>query len=176
PPPRLPALARQRRSRQRTARESTLRGASRARLLPQAQSKLAPLLVVDRARRLGQQALTALSFRKRDHIADRLGARHQRHDAVEPERDSAVRRRTEPQVVQQEAELRARLVLGNAERAEHLLLDVGAMDADRSAADLPAVEHYVVALGERACGVRRQQVLGPVLWRGTRMVQRALAA
>ena len=69
---------------------------------------------------------------------------------VEAERDAAVRRRAVGQRVEQEAELLA-LVLGtDPERREHLRLHVGLVDAHRAAADLPAVQHDVVGLGDRA--------------------------
>ena len=56
---------------------------------------------------LRQQVLRALGLREGDHVADRLGAGHQRDEAVEAERDAAVRRRAVLQRVEQEAELRA---------------------------------------------------------------------
>ena len=39
-------------------------------------------------------------FGKRDHVPDRRGARRERADPVEPERDPAVRRRAEPEGVE----------------------------------------------------------------------------
>ena len=59
----------------------------------------------------------------------------------------------------------SRLLLGDAERGEHLLLDLGAVDTDRPAADLRAVEHDVVrARAQRArvvegAGRRRERVM-----------------
>ena len=53
------------------------------------------------------RSLRALRLRERDHVADRLGAGHQHDDAVEAERDAAVRRRAVLERVEQEAELRA---------------------------------------------------------------------
>ena len=47
--------------------------------------QLAQLLLVDRARRLRQQALGPLRLRERDHVTDRLRAGHHRDDAVEAE-------------------------------------------------------------------------------------------
>ena len=49
----------------------------------------------------------------------------------------------------------------------------GLVDAHRAAADLPAVQHDVVGLGERVRRVGREQVLVAVLRRGERMVARA---
>ena len=56
-------------------------------------------------------------FGKGDHVADRLGARHQRDDAVEAEGDAAVRRRAVLQRVEQEAELLPRFLGPDVERA-----------------------------------------------------------
>ena len=68
-----------------------------------------------------------------------------RHDPVDPERDATVRRRAVLERVEQEAEAPLRLLRADAERVEDLLLDLGGVDTDRAAADLDAVEHYVVA-------------------------------
>src|SRR5688572_28255575 len=97
-------------------------GASGGRLLPKSQAELAQLLFIDRAGRLHQQVLRTLGLREGDDIADRLGPGHQRHQAVQAEGDAAVRRRAELQVVEQEAELGARLLLRNAQRLEYFRL------------------------------------------------------
>src|SRR6185312_3815361 len=55
--------------------------------------------------------------------------------------------------VEEEAEALARLFLPDAEGVEDLLLDVGAVDADRAAAYLPAVPHRVVGPASPASGV-----------------------
>src|SRR5512134_151834 len=105
----------------REAHGSILGGAARIDLwwLFQAQAELAQLLLVHRARRLGQQALPALRLRKRDHVANRLRARHQRDDPVQAERDPAVRRCAVLQVVEQKTELRTRFGFRDAERGEY---------------------------------------------------------
>ena len=70
-----------------------------------------------------------------------------------PERDAAVRRRAVAQRLEQEAEARLGLLVGDAERVEHLLLDVRVVDTDRAAADLRAVEHDVVAAAAQRAGI-----------------------
>src|SRR5689334_12906610 len=72
--------------------------------LPQTDVKFTQLALVHRAWRVREQALGPLRLGKRDHVANRFRARHQSHDAVEPEGDTAVRRRAVLQRVQQEAE------------------------------------------------------------------------
>src|SRR6185503_2436372 len=94
----------------------------RRRRLPQPTVQLAQLPLIDGARRLGQQTLCALRFRERDHIANRIGTGHHRDDAVEPERDPAMRRRAVLKRIKQEAELRARFLGAQLERAEDLAL------------------------------------------------------
>jgi hypothetical protein len=103
--------------------------------------------------RVGQQALRALRLREGDDVADRLGAGHQRDDAVQAEGDAAVRRRAVLQRVEQEAELDLRSSSSDLQRAEHLALHLLAVDPHRAAADLPAVEHHVVGLGDAAARV-----------------------
>ena len=121
-------------------------------------------------RRLRQQALGALGLGEGDHVADRLGTGHQRHDAVQAEGQAAVRRRAVLQRVEQEAELELRFLGRDLEGIEHLLLHVGAMDTDRAAPHLPAIEHHVVTLGDALVRVGHHPVLMPVLGRGERVV------
>jgi hypothetical protein len=83
--------------------------------------QLAQLLLVHRRRRLGQQALGALGLGEGDHVADRLGAGHQRDDAVQAEGQAAVRRRAVLQRVEQEAELGLRFFGRDLERVNTLL-------------------------------------------------------
>ena len=137
--------------------------------------QLAQLLLVDRARRVGEQVLRALRLREGDHVAQRLGAGHQHHEAVEADGDAAVRRRAVLQRVEQEAELGARFLGVDLERAEHLALHVLAVDPHRAAAELEAVQDDVVGLGDAAPGVGLEPVLVAVLRARERMVHRAPA-
>ena len=141
----------------------------------QADVQLAQLLLVDRARRVGEQVLRALRLREGDHVAERLGAGHQHHEAVEADRDAAVRRRAVLQRVEQEAELGARFLGVDLERAEHLALHVLAVDPHRAAAELEAVQHDVVGLGDAAPGIGLEPVLVAVLRARERMVHGAPA-
>ncbi|OIQ79435.1 hypothetical protein GALL_388340 [mine drainage metagenome] len=81
-----------------------------------------------------------------------------------------MRRRAVLQRIEQEAELGTRLVGADAQRAEHLALHLGAVDAHRAAADFPAVEHHVVGLGQAAPRVAAQVVDVLVLRRGERVM------
>ena len=78
--------------------------------------------------------------------------------------------------VEQEAESLARFGGGDAEDAEHPLLQLGVVDTDRAAGELDAVEHDVV--GERArrrrIAVEQRQVLGVRM--GERVMHGAEAA
>src|SRR5205814_9885274 len=62
----------------------------------------------------------------------------------EAEGDAAVRRSAVAEGFEQESESRLRILVADAEGAEHSRLQVGTIDADRSAAELESVEHDVV--------------------------------
>ena len=134
-----------------------------ARLRRAPRHALRQLRVRDRRRRTGHQALRGGGLGERDDVADRFGAGHQRGDAVDAEGDAAVRRRAVLQRVEQEAELGFGLFRADAEQLEHRALHVRAMDADRTAADLVAVEHHVVAARHR--GLRIGAQVGDVVHR-----------
>ena len=68
--------------------ESGLSTSHRLRI-PQPDVQLAQLLLVDRARRVREQALRALGLREGDHVADAFGAGHHRDDAVQAEGQAA---------------------------------------------------------------------------------------
>src|SRR5207247_5096025 len=119
--------------------------------------------------------LPALCLREGDHGADLLDPGHQRDQAIETERDSAVRWRAIGERVEKKAEFPA-LILGRyLERAEDLGLHLLAVNAHRSAADLPTIQHDVVGLGERSAWVGLEELLVTVLGCGERMVARAPA-
>ena len=71
-----------------------------------------------RGRRAGQQALRRGGFRERDHVTDRFFPGHQRGDAVQPERDAAMRRAAVAQGFEQEPEFLARLLFADTQQAE----------------------------------------------------------
>src|SRR5262245_41800473 len=100
----------------------TAGAASRRLRIAQPDVQLAQLRLVDPARCSGQQVLRALRLRECDHVANRIRLGHHRDDAVEPERDAAMRRRAVLQRIEQEAELGLRLLGADLQRAEHLAL------------------------------------------------------
>ena len=137
--------------------------------------QFAQLLLVHRAGRIGHQALRALGLGEGDHVADGFGAGHQRDQAIQPERQAAMRWRAVLQGVEQEAEFLLRFFLADVERVEHLGLHFLLVDTHRAAADFPAVEHHVVGLGHCGTGVAGEQVFVAVLRCGEGMVQRGPA-
>src|SRR5262252_8315400 len=80
-------------------------------------------------------------------------------------RGSAVAKR-----VEEEAELRARLLVRDAERAEHLGLHLRIVEADRSSADLDAVEDEIVAVAEDLARIGVQEVHALVVGARERVV------
>src|SRR4051812_31236385 len=108
-------------------------------LLLSAQTELAQLDLVDRRRGAREEVGAARRLRVGDDLADRVVAAQHGRDPVEAEGDPAQRRRPVLERLEQEAEARAGLVSVDPDRVEDLLLDVGAVDTDRPAAELPAV-------------------------------------
>src|SRR2546426_10272687 len=96
--------------------------------LAQADVQLAQLLLVHRRRSVREQILRALRLGKSDDVADRLGTGHHGDDAVQPEGDSAVRRRAVLQSFEQKPELVLRFIRPDRQRAEHLRLYFLAVD------------------------------------------------
>ena len=89
----------------------------------------------------------------------KLSAPGQEHrQAVHPNRDPPVRRRAEAERVEEEAELRPRLLVRDPERAEDLRLHRGVVEADRPAADLEPVQDQVVPVAEDLARVRLEQL------------------
>ena len=69
-----------------------------------------------------------------------------------------MRRRAVLQGLQEEAELLGRLLRGQPEQFEDLGLHVAAVDADRAAAQLGAIDHEIVRLGQHGAGIAVQPV------------------
>ena len=63
--------------------------------LAQFDVQITQLRLVHHARCFGEQARSLLGFGEGNHIADRLGAGHERADTVDTEGDATVRRRAE---------------------------------------------------------------------------------
>ena len=125
--------------------------------------QLAQLLFVNRRRRLCQQTLGALRLGKSDHIADRFGTGHQGDDAVQPERETAVRWRPILQGIEQKAEFFLRFLGRDFQGVKDFLLHVGAVNTNRTPAHLPAIEHQVVALRDALLGAVTIQSSWPTL-------------
>ena len=69
------------------------------------QVQLVELLLVYQAWSVCQQALSSLSFRKRDHVAYVVCSRQQHDKPVKPERQTAMRRCAVFQCLQEETKL-----------------------------------------------------------------------
>src|SRR5439155_66149 len=80
------------------------------------------LLWVHRRGGVGHQALGLLRFGEGDHVADGVGPTQQHNQAVQAERDAAVRRGAVLQRVQQKAEFGLRFVLADPKQIEELAL------------------------------------------------------
>src|SRR5439155_619702 len=77
-----------------------------------------------------------------------------RDEALDPHREAAVRRCPHRERLEQVAELRARLVVGHADRPEDALLHLHVMDPDRAGAELPPVPDEVVMVALHLGGMR----------------------
>ncbi len=78
-----------------------------------------------------------LRLRKRDHFADVLLAREDRHEPVDADREPAVRRRAIAERSEEEAEARGGFLGADAEQVEDALLQLRLVDPDRSASRAP---------------------------------------
>src|SRR5258708_401982 len=83
---------------------------------------------------------------ERDHVTQRACVGELHRDAIEAERDAAVRRRAGAEPLEQESEPRLRGCFIDAEQREDPRLDVRVADADAAATQLRAVEDAVVGL------------------------------
>src|SRR6266700_4276721 len=99
-------------------------------LLRESDAKFPQLLRIDLGRRLRHQFLAAVIFWECHHIADGLLAADQHDEAIEPERDSAVRRRTEAKGAQQMSELCLLLFRAYPKSFEHFCLQVRLMNTN----------------------------------------------
>src|SRR5579872_3406717 len=92
--------------------------------------QLAQLRLAHFGRRISERIGRGLRLGEGDHLADAVGAGHQHGEAVEPEGDAAMGRRTESECIEQEAELLLRFLRIDAEQVEHGRLHLLAVDAD----------------------------------------------
>src|SRR6266511_616247 len=128
-------------------RETSFGGEERllGRLVRRLHVQLPELLRVHVPGRAGHEVRALLRLRPGDDVAERLGDGEEHHEPVHAERDAAVRRRAELERVEEEAELRLRVLRRDPHRLEDAGLHLGVVEPDGAAADLEAVEHDVVA-------------------------------
>src|SRR5438105_2147530 len=90
-------------------------GSGTARLLEfvELDAQLLELLWVHRRGRVGHETLSFLGLRERDHVADGVGPAQKHNQAIQAERDAAVRRGAVLKGVQQKAEFGLRFVLAD---------------------------------------------------------------
>src|SRR5215472_3490255 len=115
-------------------------------LLLDGEIEIVELRGVDFTGRIGHQILRGGSLGEGNDFADALLASKKHHDAVDAERDPAVRRRAVGQRVEKEAEAAAKLFFGQAERFEEPLLNILPVNSNAARAKLVAVQHEVIAL------------------------------
>ena len=103
-------------------------------------------------------------------VADAVEAGEEAHEAVETVGQTSVWGCTVLEGIHQEAELALRLLGGEAQNLEYLLLKLGIVDTDAASTYLHAVDDHIVGIGTHAGGVGIEQgdILG--LGRGERMV------
>ena len=80
---------------------------------------------VNRPGRLGHQTDRLLGLREGNHVPNRIQAEQEHGHAVQPDRNASVRRSAIFQGIQEEAELDARLVVGDVQKPEDALLHLG---------------------------------------------------
>src|SRR5262249_25465582 len=139
-------------------------------------SELPELSRARRGRPLRSRITPLLRFGERDDFTDRIVTGQHGCQPIETKGDAAHRRRAELEGVEQEAEFRSRLLLADTEEIEDPLLYSLLVDTDRATADLLAIEHEVVRLGQDASRVALEALQVFVPRRGERMVHRLPAA
>src|SRR3954468_3068469 len=128
----------------------------------QLDSELAQSFLRRRRRRARQGIGSTRSLRERDDLAEGRLAGEERDEALDAEREPAVRRSAHLQRLEEPAELGLRLLVRHAHRAKDTLLNLLPVNPDRAGAELPAVPDQVVMLAERRTWVAFDQVVVPV--------------
>src|SRR6202041_892522 len=93
-------------------------------------TEIVELIGVDTRWRVSHQVLRGSCLRKRNHLTDRFLSRQQHHDAIHAQRDSAVRRRSIRECVEEESEALTRLLVRKAECFEHASLNILPVNSD----------------------------------------------
>ena len=104
------------------------------------------LRLVNAAGRLCKKALSLLSFRKCDNVPDIVRSGQEHYESVQAECDTAVRRRSEFQRLQEKAEPVLRLLPCDFQQVENFGLYFGLMNTNTSAADFRTVHNYIISL------------------------------
>src|SRR5262249_26577339 len=120
----------------------------------------------------GHEVSALLRLGERDYVAQALRVAHEERDAVHSERDAAMRRRAVGERFEQEAEFVARFVFADTERAKHLLLHLGVVQPNGSAAELESIEHEIVAITEDFARIAFEQADVLVERAGKRVMRR----
>src|SRR5436305_6438407 len=136
----------------------------------QLDSELAQSFLRRRRRRARQRIGSTRRLRERDDLAESRLAGEERDEALDAEREPAVRRRAHLQRLEEPAELGLRVLVGHAHRAKDALLNLLPMDPDRAGAELLADEDEVVMQAERRARVTFDEVVVSVDRAGERVV------
>src|SRR5713101_6153606 len=108
-------------------------------------AELIELIFVDGRWRISHEILSGGGFGEGDDLADGFFAGEEHHDAVDAQRDAAVRRCAVGQRIQEKTEAVAQLLFGEAQRFEQTLLNVLAVDSNAAGTELVAIQNEVVA-------------------------------
>src|SRR5690242_1940078 len=109
--------------------------------MDQSYAQFPQLPLRNRRRRLAHQVGPLRGLREWNHFTDGILAGEDHHQAVEAERNPAMRRSTILQRFEQEPEPPFGFVFAEPQRRKNLRLYVTAMNTDRAGAQLDAVQH-----------------------------------
>src|SRR6266446_4693898 len=98
-------------------------------------------------RRFHHKVLRGSGFGEGNYLAQTIRSRQNHHNAIEAERDPAVRRGSVLERFQEEAEARARFFFRHAERAENSALHILPVNTYRARSQLCPIQHHVVEIG-----------------------------
>ena len=104
------------------------------------------LLLVDVRRRINHHVAALVILRECDVVTDCLLTTEERTYAVKSECKTTVRRSTELECIDDEAELVFSILFADSENLEHTLLHCSLVDTDRTATELRTVEDEVIGI------------------------------
>src|SRR5262245_61311260 len=102
------------------------------------------LLLSRMARSIDHQINGLRRLRERDHLAQALCSSENHHDAIESQRNAAVRRRPVLQRIEEESKPLLRFGVAHTQRAEDLCLYILLVNTNRSRSQLCTVQDDVV--------------------------------